>query len=289
MNAFGYIVRRTFWQLGYKRQKRRWRAANTELQYLKQAEDLLGKIAWKDVEEVEELTGEYWQLKDIEKQQEQLQVRIDELERQNDELEDTYLDISEEIETQVEQIEERRAEVAEEVDALLLEVEDLREEAAQIRRHFDGLKVKYRVLKSEGGDPVQLEEVQERLRELQAQFNERKQLSQDRSLLIEGVEGRLSKIDEELEAKQKEFTERTSGISIQIGEVAKRLADCIARSGALERQKRELQSRVGLYLSANPNGSPALREATRKHADLIGKINYFRKSIQYNQRLAKGV
>ena len=288
MNAFGYIISRVLWQFGLKRQKHRWKVANQELQYLKQAEDLLGKIAWEDIQNVEELTGEFWQLKDIEKQQADLEDRIELLEDEADDLEEEYLDITEDIEVEIEEIEERRAEVAEEVDELLLEVEELREEAAQIRHRFDGLKVKYRVLRNENPEASSLKEIQDELRVLQQDFNLRKQLTIEKNKIIDEVEADLAKIDAEITAKQDHMAKKTSGVSLRIGENSKTLADCIARIGALDRQKRELQSRVGLYLSANPNGSSALKAATRKHLDLVNKINYFRKSIQYNQRLAKG-
>ena len=92
-------------------------------------------------------------------------------------VEEKYLDITEDIEDEIEEIEERRAAVADEVDELLLEVEELREEAAQIRHRFDGLKIKYRVLRNDTAEASALKEIQDQLRELQQEFNLRKQLT----------------------------------------------------------------------------------------------------------------
>ena len=148
--------------------------------------------------------------------------------------------------------------------------------------------MKYKVLKEQNGSEEDLENIQGVLKELREQFNERKDLTISRNEQIESVETRLLQVDEAIHAKRTEIGQKTAKISQKIGENSKRLADCMAKLGAYERERSDLQSKIGLYLSANPTGTPGLRKATQKHMDLVGRINYFRKSIQYNQRLAKG-
>ena len=289
MNAVGYVYRRVLWQFGIKRAKRRWEMANRELQILKEAEDLLGRVAWRDADEVEELTGEFWQLKNIEGQEENLRTEIQRLKEQSEDLEDQIFDITDEVHDQIDQLLERRRTVAEEVDHYLLEIEGIREEAAEIRASFDGQKTKYKVLKEQGGgDPAELERIQRNLKDLRDQFNERKQRTIGRNKKIEVVEARILQVDEEIHEKRQEIGQRTSRVSQKIGENSKRMADLMAKLGNIERERRDLQSKIGLFLSAHPTASPGLRKATEKHMDLVGKINYFRKSIQYNQRLARG-
>jgi chromosome segregation ATPase len=288
MNAFGYVFRRVLWQFGIKRAKKRWAVANRELQILKEAEDLLGRVAWRDADEVDELTGEFWQLKNIEGQEEALKDEIERLKEENEELEDKIFDITDEIHELIDNLIEQRNGIAEEVDTYLLEIEEIREEAAEVRRRFDGHKVKYKVLKEQNGDPEQLENIQAVLKDLREQFNERKDLTIGRNKQIEGVEGRLVEVDELIHVKRQEIGQRSSKVSQQIGVNSKKLADLMAKLGAYDRERRELQSKIGLFLSANPGASDGLQKATQNHMDLVGRINYFRKSIQYNQRLAKG-
>ena len=288
MNAFGYVYRRVLWQFGIKRVKKRWEMANKELQVLKEAEDLLGRVAWREADEVEELTGEFWQLRNIEGQEKELEDEIERLTEENEGLEDQIFDLTEDLHDEIDQLVEQRNEVAEDVDQYLLEIEEIREEAAEIRRRFDGHKVKYKVLKEQSGSEEELEHIQGVLKDLREQFNERKELTISRNEQIEAVEARLIQVDETIHAKRSEIGLKTARISQKIGENSKRLADYMAKLGAYERERSELQSKIGLYLSANPTGTPALRKATAKHMDLVGRINYFRKSIQYNQRLAKG-
>lgn len=288
MNAFGYVYRRVLWQFGIKRVKKRWEMANKELQILKEAEDLLGRVAWREADDVEELTGEFWQLRNIEGEERELEGEIERLTEENEDLEDQIFDLTEDLHEEIDQLVEQRNEVAEDVDQYLLEIEEIREEAAEIRRRFDGHKVKYKVLKEQNGSEEDLEHIQEVLKGLREQFNERKDLTISRNEQIESVEARLIQVDETIHAKRTEIGQKTAKISQKIGENSKRLADCMAKLGAYERERSELQSKIGLYLSANPTGTPGLRKATEKHMDLVGRINYFRKSIQYNQRLAKG-
>jgi chromosome segregation ATPase len=288
MNAFGYVYRRVLWQFGIKRVKKRWEVANKELQVLKEAEDLLGRVAWREADDVDELTGEFWQLRNIEGQEQELENEIERLTDENEGLEDEIFDLTEDLHEEIDQLVEQRNEVAEDVDQYLLEIEEIREEAAEIRRRFDGHKVKYKVLKEQNGSEEDLENIQGVLKELREQFNERKDLTISRNEQIESVETRLLQVDEAIHAKRTEIGQKTAKISQKIGENSKRLADCMAKLGAYERERSDLQSKIGLYLSANPTGTPGLRKATQKHMDLVGRINYFRKSIQYNQRLAKG-
>ena len=288
MNAFGYVYRRVLWQFGIKRVKKRWEIANKELQVLKEAEDLLGRVAWREADDVDELTGEFWQLRNIEGQEQELENEIERLTDENEGLEDEIFDLTEDLHEEIDQLVEQRNEVAEDVDQYLLEIEEIREEAAEIRRRFDGHKVKYKVLKEQNGSEEDLENIQGVLKELREQFNERKDLTISRNEQIESVETRLLQVDEAIHAKRTEIGQKTAKISQKIGENSKRLADCMAKLGAYERERSDLQSKIGLYLSANPTGTPGLRKATQRHMDLVGRINYFRKSIQYNQRLAKG-
>ena len=288
MNAFGYVYRRVLWQFGIKRVKKRWEIANKELQVLKEAEDLLGRVAWREADDVDELTGEFWQLRNIEGQEQELENEIERLTDENEGLEDEIFDLTEDLHEEIDQLVEQRNEVAEDVDQYLLEIEEIREEAAEIRRRFDGHKVKYKVLKEQNGSEEDLENIQGVLKELREQFNERKDLTISRNEQIESVETRLLQVDEAIHAKRTEIGQKTAKISQKIGENSKRLADCMAKLGAYERERSDLQSKIGLYLSANPTGTAGLRKATQKHMDLVGRINYFRKSIQYNQRLAKG-
>ncbi len=288
MNAFGYVYRRVLWQFGIKRAKKRWEVANRELQLLKEAEDLLGRVAWRDADEVDELTGEYWQLKNIESQEEQLNAEIERLENENEELEDQIFDITDDIHDQIDKLVDQRNEIAEEVDTYLLEIEEIREDAAEIRRRFEGHKVKYKVLKEQGDNPDELERIQQILESMREEFNAHKEQTIERNQLIEKVEERLLKVDETIHDKRQEIGVRTAKISQKIGENSKNLADMMAKLGAYERERGELQSKIGLFLSANPQTTPGLKKATKKHMDLVSKINYFRKSIQYNQRLAKG-
>lgn len=288
MNALGYVYRRVLWQFGIKRVKKRWEIANKELQVLKEAEDLLGRVAWREADDVDELTGEFWQLRNIEGQEQELENEIERLTDENEGLEDEIFDLTEDLHEEIDQLVEQRNEVAEDVDQYLLEIEEIREEAAEIRRRFDGHKVKYKVLKEQNGSEEDLENIQGVLKELREQFNERKDLTISRNEQIESVETRLLQVDEAIHAKRTEIGQKTAKISQKIGENSKSLADCMAKLGAYERERSDLQSKIGLYLSANPTGTPGLRKATQKHMDLVGRINYFRKSIQYNQRLAKG-
>ena len=63
MNAFGYFFHRIGLKLGLLSERHRWGAINRETQILSEAEDLLGRLAWPDVKDIDDRNVKMIQLK----------------------------------------------------------------------------------------------------------------------------------------------------------------------------------------------------------------------------------
>ena len=88
MNALGFFIGRFAWQLGITRERARWNAVTRETQQLAETQDLLGKLAWPSTASVERLSGEFWQITDLHKQQQALREQSGQLTAENDHAQD---------------------------------------------------------------------------------------------------------------------------------------------------------------------------------------------------------
>ena len=92
MNALSYTVLRLARSVGVNNRHMHLRAARNESTLLSEAEDLLGHMAWEDVEEVVDLAEEYWSIVELEGQKGELYDEIRTLEEENRKLSDEHED-----------------------------------------------------------------------------------------------------------------------------------------------------------------------------------------------------
>jgi DNA anti-recombination protein RmuC len=83
MNAFGFFIGRIAWQMGITRERARWNSITRETQQLAETQDMLGKLAWPITKSVDRLSGEFWQLTDLQSQQDLLRQESDQLIQDN--------------------------------------------------------------------------------------------------------------------------------------------------------------------------------------------------------------
>ena len=77
MTRFRYFVWRLGQTFGISMAGRHASHAASELHLLREAEEILGRLCWEDIEEVEELSVEYWNLRKLDKAYNELDRRID--------------------------------------------------------------------------------------------------------------------------------------------------------------------------------------------------------------------
>ncbi|MEM8953662.1 MAG: hypothetical protein AAGD22_05885, partial [Verrucomicrobiota bacterium] len=150
MNTLSFLVSSLGKKLGVRRPAA-WRSAlNREHHLLKTAEQALGAQSWTEVEKIEELTIEYWEIKDIEHQQLELEERNRNLEK---EVESSRVEKEKITEEFNDIIEKKRGELIGKnsvLDAVTSEIKQLEHEKQAIERLFEALKLKRKVLLEQG-------------------------------------------------------------------------------------------------------------------------------------------
>ena len=120
-----------------------------EKQIVSEAEDLLGRLAWKDTQNIQELAGQYWKMTDYERQQERLRVEGEDLAVENEKVRDTLDKIENHFSDQIGHLrEEKRVRMEKAIDIMRV-IDELKEASEYREGIFNGLEMKVKVLQEE--------------------------------------------------------------------------------------------------------------------------------------------
>jgi chromosome segregation ATPase len=287
MNAFGYIVRRLARSFGLRNERERMVVARREAQLLSEAENILGQMAWEHTENIEELSDEYWQIKEISSKQITLseEIRLHEVENRRLQVEHDKLEAQ--IEAQIEILNQRKADKMKEAMQLMHQAEEKRHKAELTKKKFSGAKTKYKFLSQQGEEENQLEEVLKSLHNLKEIYAGQKAEIQANSAEIQQKEKEAADIVEEINLCRNDARERLTAMITEVGKSSNLVAKRSAEIGALNRTKKQLIYDVGTFLSINSGSkNPEIRKVINHTKGLIAKIDTLRRSIAFNNLLS---
>lgn len=292
MNAFGYFLHRCGARLGLGAERHRWAAINRETQILSEAEDLLGRLAWTDVKDIDDLSGEYWQIRDLDQQQDGLRRQSQEVDKRNEELKEKLHQLEDEAEQRFQSLRERKSKRMEDALVLLRDIEELKGWREDTKKKFLNLKSKIALMKRLGqaedqiGDEV--EKTESAMAKLKEQFNGDLGDIKSKTDQIATAEQEVAALDQELNEAKARLKLDTVELNAEISRLSKQIADLSAKIGALENTKSGYYFTVGHFLSNHiDTRDPLIFRVLRKHRQLVSRIIYYRRSIAYNQRLTR--
>lgn|GEM_PF-1388119 len=292
MNAFGFFFHHLSIRLSFGSERRRWAAINRETQILSEAEDLLGRLAWPDVKNVDDLSGEYWQIRDLDQQQQTLRDESLQADERNEILRDRLYEMEDAAEASLQSLRERKSKRMEEALGLMREIEQIKEWKEESKKKFQNLKSKIELMKRLGQNDEQISGEVDKTESAMARLKE--EFSGDlgdintKTAQIEALEKEVAALNEELVAGKSRVKEETAQLNIEVSRLSRQIADLSARIGALENTKSGFYFTVGHHLSNHIDSrDPAITAVLRKHRPLISRILYYRRSIAYNQRLTR--
>ena len=290
MNAIGFFIGRFAWQLGLRMERARWNAVTRETQLLAEAQDLLGKLAWPHIDNVERLSGEYWQLSDLQKQQHEFREKSTQLSAENEAAQDRLYVIEDAVEDDVDALRKKKADLMARAMGIMDQVDEIKDRDAETRRRFTSLKGKLEVLKkqSDGDFAAEIDRTRQSLSALKEEHSKDLESIAQLEADVQKLELTVQGIDAEIAGLRDKHKAETADLVQEIGRRSKLIAETSARIGAVESQKNELSFQVGQYLSNQiDNPDPEVRKVLSRYVALINRIRHLRRSIQYNQRLAR--
>lgn len=159
-------------------------------------------------------------------------------------------------------------------------------DAREVRRAFEGMRMKLEVLTKEASDSASIDAVKTRLNGFKEKFSQLKQERIDVGSEIERADAKLDKIDQALHEKKKDRRVLASEAFQIIGDGNKEMSTLRAESAVLDTQMRQLYAEIGRFVSRNTAHHPVCAKAAEDHRGMVDVMRALRRSIALNHRLA---
>jgi uncharacterized coiled-coil DUF342 family protein len=286
MTPTRYYLARLVQVFGVSRKNQRMGDAASEMHLLREAEAHLGAIVWERVDGIEMLSVEYWNLRKFIKEMDQVQARLVTCQAKLDKAHEDRAAVINQVPEIHEQLAAQRSEVLSELDTLVQRRDHIVVEAREIRRAYDGLRMKLEVLTQEKAPPEQIEQVKSRLATLKSEFTTLKARRIDIGHEIEASDGKVNAVSVQLSAEKNDRRAHATEAFQIIGDVNKEISVLRAESGALDIQMRQLYSEIGRFVSRHAAQDPACAAAVSSQRGLVDVMQALRHSIALNHRLA---
>jgi chromosome segregation ATPase len=286
MTSTKYLVCLVAQAFGYRQKNTRMAEAAEELHLLKEAESHLGKALWENVEGIEALSIEYWNLRKLIKERErvvsELEIRQKKLAEAHEERA-SLLGISNE---PYQELLEERQTILNSLEELVKQRDLIVAKAGELRRAHDGVKTKEEVLTKEGiSSEKDFAVITQKLLKLKAQFAELNAERQKVAAKIKEGDIKIDTIDTEILNRKKERRAQASEAFQHIGDANQDISSLRAELGVIDTQMRQLYTEIGKYISHNPK-DPECRKASKEMQWLVDAMSALRKSILFNHKLS---
>lgn len=287
MNLLEFFVRKTAARLGVVAPRLYLRNATEESILLKEAETLIGKMAWRELEHVEELTNEYWRIRQLDAEQKKLEEDLETATAEMNRIQEAAKTPETQFSPQLEKIgmllESEREKLTEKLKAM----QDLIQAAETVRKKFNGLKLKLSVLKGEDADEQTLEGVRHDLQETKNKYGDLAREVENLRGEVKLVERKIKAIESEMDNLRGRISLRERNLTREVSDAGRRLMELNSRLAILESEKGELYATIGRLLRVGSDtGSDAYRDVLERFDPIIQQARTLSKSIEFNRRLA---
>ena len=290
MTSSRYLIARLAQTFGYFRRNQRMGDAASEMHLLREAEAQLGFAIWEKVEDIEELSVEYWNLRKFIKEKELIRKKVDACQVELDKAHEERASVLNNTPEIHQELMDQRILLLTELEAHARQRDEIVAEAREVRRAYDGFKMKLEVLTSESqsteAGKEKIAEVNRRLADLKLKFSD---LKKQRVLIgseIEAGDDKVDLVDAQLNEKKKDRRLHASEAFQVISEGNKEISILRAESGLLDTQMRQLYAEIGRFVSRNTHRHPGCATAASAHQGLVDVMRALRRSIALNHRLA---
>lgn len=290
MTSSRYFIARLGQAFGYFRRNLRMADAASEMHLLREAEAQLGSVIWEKVENIEELSVEYWNLRKLIKEKESVKIKLAECQARLDHAHEERVSVLTNAPDENQSLLDQRVALLMDLEKLAIRRDDIVVQARDIRRAYDGMKMKLEVLTGESsaanGAKEDVDKVKARLIELKTQFSalkhQRLQIGED----IERGDAEVDLVDEQIKEKKKHRRIHASETFQMIGDGNKEISILRAEGALLDTQMRQRYAEIGRFVSRHTSQNASCVAAAASHRGLVEVMRALRRSIALNHRLA---
>ncbi|WAC19678.1 hypothetical protein OVA24_20885 [Luteolibacter sp. SL250] len=290
MTPTRYFLSRIAHTLGIHRRNQRMSDAASETHLLRDAEAYLGAMVWRKVEDIESLSSSYWNLRKLSQEQEAISTGIASCQEKLNKAHEDRAALLNTVSEPEQKLLTEKAGIVAELGTLSTRRDEIVAAAKEIRKSYEGLKVKSEVLANQTGDTkpaaAEIDKLNTSLSQLKERFTslkeERTRISED---IIKGDQ-RINELAEKIQSFRKSQHDNASKAIQSIGDANKDISSLRAEYGILDTRMSQLHAEIGKHVSRNAYGDPACAEAVKDHRGLVDVMQALRKSITLNYRLA---
>jgi chromosome segregation ATPase len=274
-------------RFGYLRKNVRLGHAANEAHLLKEAETFLGEAIWRKTENIETLSMEYWNLRKLVKDHDRISKEIAQLQGVFIDTHQQKVEGLKSVSGLLQGLAEERKEALAQLNTLTRERDLIVSKAQDIRKIYDGLKIKLDVLRKEGAMLAEIEKTSSRLAEVKRDFDLLKERREEITQELAAANTRIREI-EAMSSERKQHGKSQATENFQyIGDANQQISTRQAQLNSHYAQMRALYADIGRHVSLNAAADPACKAAGKEHRGLIDVMAALRRSIQYNFKLAE--
>jgi chromosome segregation ATPase len=290
MTTSRYYIARLAQAFGYFRKNHRMADAASEMHLLREAEAQLGAAIWQKVESIDELSVEYWNLRKLIKEDVIVKAKLAECQAKLDQAHEQRVSVLTTEPTDQRDLIDNRADLLAELETLAIRRDEIVLQAREVRRAYDGMKMKLEVITHEfqgaTSGKEEIDKIKNRLVELKSQFSELKQQRLQIGTAIEEGDAKVDLVEEQIkEGKKARRIHAAEALQI-IGDGNKEISTLRAESALLDTQMRQLYAEIGRFVSRHSHQHIASKAISASHQGLVDVMRALRRSIALNHRLA---
>jgi chromosome segregation ATPase len=280
---FFAIIAKSF---GIAKRNKRLADASSEMNLLREAEYQLGSRLWENIEPVDELSVEYWNLRKQIKEKDELFLKQNEL---NEKLNQSHVDRTEilnSISDEQTKLEQQQAKLLLAIEEISYERDDIVKQAHDIRRNHDGLLTKIEVIKQSGAEVKLVDKENDKILIIKNEFQKLKENRQQIATKLVEFDKELDAIEQKIAVYKQERRDKAAIIFQRVGDINRELSDVRSQIGTLDLNIRQLMNGVGLYVSRNYQRNEICKKAAYSQRNMVEVMRQLRISIAYNHKLA---
>lgn len=286
MTRFRYTLASIIQSFGLHRKLKRMTDAAYELHLMQEGEEFLGALCWPKVEEIEDISMEYWNIRKIERTRAELGEQVQNSNRALHDAHTKRAAIADKSKDIGHELFNDREQLFEILESLNNERDSIMADAQQVKRRFEALKTKATVLKNEGDtSSVSYTKNRAQLEQLKEDFQSFKKKLKKIDEKIDIDQKKLANLQSSIDDKLKGNKDEASEIFGQISAANRDITAFKAKLGLLDEEHANLCREVGRYLNLNAHLSEC-QTACREHLGILEQVSLLRRSIQWNRALA---
>ena len=273
--------------LGIRSQKRRMIHAADEKHLLLEAESYLGKAIWEQVEHIEELSVEYWNLRKLMKEHDRV---ADVLKIQQQQLAEIHAERAGHLRATNEPFQdllEERQNLFNSLKELVTNRDMILNEARDVRRLYEGRKVKQEILTNDEAskEEEELSDIKIKIGQLRSRFSLLKVEGKKIADRIAEESVKIDEVDAEIMKRKLARRELASDAFQHIVDINQKISKLSSEMSALDTQISRLYGGIGKFVSRNLANPECLKVCSDMQW-LTFTMSALRKSITWNYKIA---